>query len=153
VGAVGRELGRKEGEGKQDRYFIKIIKECKRMLSKNEMIKNFKSVGEKYGFPVVEKGNKATLKAINTDGKQVDWIKYNRDTDIVTCIGNTDQCNIWLRDTRKDLTAEKIMQFVDDLNKVFDLQGDKFTIRNLIDPEDWQEITNVPDAHADARYI
>jgi hypothetical protein len=119
-----------------------------------KMFDKFKTVGEKYGFQVIEKGNEIILTAINTDGKQVNWIKYNKNTDTVSYIGNTDNCNIWFCDTRKDLTPEQIIEFVNDLNVIFELvDEEKFKVRDLIDPEDWQEIVNINDAYTDERYI
>ncbi len=46
------------------------------------------------------------------------------------------------------------MQFVQELNEVFKLDADnRFLVRDLIDPEDWQEIAQVQDAYQDMRYL
>jgi len=113
----------------------------------------FMRLGEKYGFKVMAQGSKLNLYAKNTDNQWTQWISYDSQKNSVSCRGNTDHLNIWLYDTRKDLTPEKCLSFVEDLNKAFLLTGkDRFQIKELIDPEDWQEIAQVKDAHQDERY-
>lgn len=119
---------------------------------KANTINKFKELGKKYNFKIEVSGI-ATLKARNTDKEYVDWIKYNPDTDTISYIGNTDHTNIWLCETRKDFTPEKTLQFINDLNNVFELGEEGFKVRDLIDPEDWQEIANVRDAYKDERYL
>lgn len=121
-------------------------------------IKRFKELAHKYGFNIVEgKTNEGlgyvALQAKNTNDKHTDWIKYYVDNDKVQLIGNTDQCNIWFYETRKDFTPEKINSFITELNKVFNLGGEGFLIRDLIDPEDWQVLAGVRDAYKDDRYF
>ena len=53
--------------------------------------------------------------------------------------------------TRKRYSATA---FVRELNAVFGLSAEQqFRFRDLIDPEDWQEIAQVPDAYQDSRYL
>jgi hypothetical protein len=118
----------------------------------NVTVNNFIELGKKYNFNVVTNGNYVNLIALNTDGEEVNWITYYISQDTVSYLGNTDNCNLWFGETRKDLTPEKCIDFVADLNAVFDLQDDKFLLKSLIDPEDWQEIANVNDAYSDIRY-
>ena len=113
----------------------------------------FEDFCNKYGFSMSIIDNKYTIVAKNTSNKNVNWITYNSETDIVKYLGNTDNCNLWFCDTRKDFTAEKTIQFVDDLNELFNLEGEeKLLVKELIDPEDWQEIANVRNAYEDLRY-
>lgn len=112
-------------------------------------IKAFKEVGDKYGFPVIEKGNYIVMKAGNTDGKLTEWIKYTPKSDMISITGNTDNMNIWLHETRPDMTANKCIQFVRELSNALDYI---LRVKDLVDPEDWQEIANVDDAMEDIRY-
>lgn len=118
-------------------------------------ITTFEAIGDKYGFPVIAVDeNVKVMKAKNTDGKYIDWIRYNIENETVTLVGNTDNCNIWLYETRKDFTPEKIVAFVSDLNYALSLHDrDRLKLCELIDPEDWQEIAGINDAHLDARYL
>lgn len=127
------------------------ISECKI----RDVIQKFKDLAQQYGFEIVQDNEKYSLCAKEKyDEKWTPWINYYSDKDEVCCVGNTDNMNIWLCDTRKDLTPEMCVQFVDSLNEVFALSGDdKFFVRELIDPEDWQEIANVRDASEDIRYV
>lgn len=113
----------------------------------------FMRLGEKYGFKVMAQGCKLNLYAKNTDNQWTQWISYDSQKNNVSCRGNTDYLNIWLGDTRKDMTPEKCLSFVEELNQTFFLTGnDRFLIKDLIDPEDWQEIAQVRDAYKDERY-
>lgn len=86
----------------------------------------------------------------NTDGEYVVWI-YRIDNAI--CVkGNTDELNIWLSDTRKDLTVDKLVEFIKNLNDWSKNYGYAIPMRVIVDPEDWQELANVCDAHEDKRY-
>lgn len=119
----------------------------------NTYVEDFKKLGGKYGFPIVEFNGKAVLTAKDTHNEDVHWITYDLEKDTLSFIGNTDNCNIWLCDTRKDFTPEKVVQFVKDLNEIFKLTGENvFTVKELIDPEDWQGIAKVNDAFNDIRY-
>lgn len=122
-------------------------------------VNKFKQLIEKYDFTTREgvtlDGEKyISLEANTISNDKIDWLKYYPEKDAIQLIGNTDQCNIWFCDTRKDFTPEKITDFVKELNDIFEL-GDKevFTIKELIDPEDWQVIAGIYDAYEDERYI
>lgn len=122
-------------------------------------VSNFKRLIEKYDFTLGEgnnnkKGKYVSLEATTTDGGKISWLKYYPENDTIQLIGNTDQCNIWFCDTRKDFTPEKITEFVKELNDVFEFNGEEvFTIKELIDPEDWQVIAGIYNAYEDKRYI
>ena len=73
-------------------------------------------------------------------------------SDLFSITGNTDQCNLWFYDTRPDLTPEKLIEFVKDLNEALE-PDEPILLKTLIDPEDWQEIAEVRDASNDERYI
>lgn len=112
----------------------------------------------KYGFKAKCQGGhqciatRWSISAQNTDGEWTEWFFYNVDFRFVYVRGNTDNLNLWLHETRPDMTAERCIQMVDDLNKLF--QGDcvRFAVSSLIDPEDWQEIAGIQDAYEDPRY-
>lgn len=107
----------------------------------------------KYGFRARTLGDNVLVFARNVDGCWVTWIKYNTKRNSVCCVGNTDHLNLWFSVTRSDLTSEKLIAFVAELNQILKLKGEEhFFIWELIDPEDWAEIANVIDAHADPRY-
>lgn len=117
-------------------------------------INAFCALAEKHGFKIRQGKDGLRLCAKNTDGHWVSWIGFNPNADRVFWFGNTDNLNIWLGDTRKDFTPEKCLQFVGELNKALNLTKDnRFIVRELIDPEDWQEIAQVCDAHEDERYL
>ena len=117
-------------------------------------INAFYSLAEKYGFKIRRCKDGFRLCAKNTDGHWVSWIGFNPNADRTFWFGNTDQLNIWLSDTRKDFSPEKCLLFVGELNKVLGLMGDnRFRVRELIDPEDWQGMAWVDDAYADKRFL
>ena len=118
----------------------------------NEKAKKLKFVAEKYGFMARSLGNTTALFCKDTDGHNRKWITYDQKKDCYTIVGNTDHLNLWLYETRPDLTPERIIQFVKDLNAVLETEEEPILLRNLIDPEDWQEITGIPDADEDDRY-
>lgn len=115
---------------------------------------NFKiNVGNKYNFKININETVVSLIALNTDNKEVEWINYNIQNDTVSYLGNTDNCNLWFCETRKDFTPKKCIEFVSDLNTAFELPKDyNFLLKNLVGPEDWQEIANIHDAYEDERY-
>ena len=121
-------------------------------------VSNFKRLIEKYDFTNsggnnIKKGYYVSLEATTTNEGKIEWLKYYPESDTIQLMGNTDQCCIWFSDTRSDFTPEKITEFVKELNNVFKLCGEElFTIKELIDPEDWQEIAGVYDAYKDERY-
>ncbi|MCI8617396.1 MAG: hypothetical protein HFJ60_04040 [Clostridia bacterium] len=113
-----------------------------------------KSVCKKYNFKYVEYSeNKIALCAKDTDRHWSDWIKLDLKNKDVTLVGNTDNCNFWFCDTRKDMTPEKIIEFVADLNTMLRKFNNSYiSVKSLIDPEDWQEVAKVQDAYEDNRY-
>lgn len=118
-----------------------------------ETIQNFKELAKRYGFKVLSEGACFKLCAKNTDNQWTRWIGFYSKEDKVSIFGNTDHLNIWLGDTRKDLSPEKCIQFIEELNEIFKLPDDnKLLIKELIDPEDWQVIADVRDAYQDERY-
>ena len=58
--------------------------------------------------------------------------------------------NVW--NDEKDLTADKLVEFVKDLNNWSENYGWSIPTRVVIDAEDWQEIAGVCDAYKDKRY-
>lgn len=44
------------------------------------------------------------------------------------------------------------MSFVTELNAALEMGETPILLKTLIDPEDWQEIADIPDAYADPRY-
>ena len=117
-------------------------------------IQKFQELGTRYGFHVSRSGNGYALYAQNTDHQWSEWLRYDPEKERVSYRGNTDHLNLWFYETRPDLTPEKCLAFVQKLNEVFGLsQGQQFRFRDLIDPEDWQEIAQVPDAYRDSRYL
>lgn len=114
----------------------------------------FLEVARDYGFEMRDEDDTIVLVAKNTDGEDVEWIRLNKKAGVVKVLGNTDHCNLWFHMTRKDLTPDILMHFVQDLNRVFQLKGKHaISLRDLIDPEDWQEIAGIHDAHLDERYL
>lgn len=106
-----------------------------------------------YGFRARPLGENVLIFARNIDGCWVTWIKYNARLNSVCCMGNTDYLNLWLGVTRSDLTPEMCIAFLTELNSILDLHGEnRFHLWELIDPEDWEELANVVDAHTDPRY-
>lgn len=120
----------------------------------NIYVEGLERLGEKYKFKVTREENKIKLAAKNTDGNYTDWIIYDVERDSILYSGNTDNCNIWFCETRKDFTPEIVIDFVKDLNEIFDLKDDeRFFVKELIDPEDWQEIAGINNAYDDKRYV
>ena len=122
------------------------------MSNKEICVKKFREVCQKYGFSTITLGNKEILVTKDTDDYDVNWITYDTEKDTVSFSGNTDYLNLWFYETRKDLTPDKIVEFVKDLNEALELEGDKILVKELIDPEDWQEIADIHDAYEDLRY-
>ena len=127
-------------------------KNRKSFSSENRILTNFLIIGQKYDFRTEFTKYGACLYARDTDGEYSPWIKYNMKEDTFSIIGNTDQCNFWFYDTRPDLTPDKLIEFVKDLNWALE-PDEPILLKTLIDPEDWQEIAGVRDAYEDTRYI
>lgn len=117
----------------------------------NEIIENMKVLAEKYGFEVGKTNEGVNLICKDMNGNNVNWIMYNQRDEMIQIVGNTDNCNLWFHITRPDMTPERIIQFVEDLNIALEVVL-PLQIKDLIDPEDWQEIAGVCDAHKDRRY-
>lgn len=118
------------------------------------VVVGLEKLGKKYKFETIVEDDKAILLAKNTSGEDVDWIIYNIKEDTVSHLGDSDNCNLWFYDTRKDFTSDILVEFVQDLNELFELKDmERFIVRNLIDPEDWQEITGIHDAYEDERFF
>ena len=120
----------------------------------NDYKEKLKNVCKNYKFKYVENSeNKISLCAKNTDKEWINWITLDLKEKEVTLVGNTDQCNLWFYNTRKDMTPDKIIEFVAELNTMFREFNDSYiSVKSLIDPEDWQEIAQVQDAYEDDRY-
>lgn len=113
---------------------------------------SLKEVANKYGFKEQHATNSISLMAKDTDKHWVKWVTYDIAKDTIY-FDNTDCLNIWLCDTRPDLTPERLMEFVKELNSSFGFEGeDRLQLKQLVDPEDWQEIAKVRDASTDKRY-
>lgn len=52
------------------------------------------------------------------DGNVIEWIKYSPKSDTVSIIGNTDNMNIWLHETRPDMTTDKYNQLLKAFAKI-----------------------------------
>lgn len=116
--------------------------------------KQLKNICKKFNFKYNEiSEDRISLCAKNTDRHWENWIELDLKNKDVSLIGNTDHCNFWFCDTRKDMTPDKIMEFVAELNTMLrDFNSSYIKVSNLIDPEDWQALANVKDAYDDDRY-
>lgn len=118
----------------------------------NRILTNFLIVGQKYDFKTELTKYGACLYAKNTDGEDCPWIKYNEHINTFSINGNTDHLYLWFYDTRPDLTPEKLISFIKDLNWALE-PNEPILLKELIAPEDWQEIADVRDAYDDERYV
>ena len=113
-------------------------------------------LAREYGFKSRCSSGAATITARNTDGRWTTWFSASIEKDSGRWHirgNNTDQCNIWLCQTRPDMTPERCVEFFDRLNETLGLFGeDKIRMSTWIDPEDWQNIAGVNDAYKDERY-
>lgn len=127
------------------------------------MVKEIKKIAERYEFMAEIVKKKASsnygsmefviIKARNTDGKLINWLSIFPQDKIVAG-NNTDQCNIWLYLTRPDLSADDLVKLFSEIEDALGFEGnDRELLRTYVNPEDWQEIAKVPDAHEDFRYI
>ena len=137
-----------------DSWFEEVPKNAKK--DKNDLqtstINKMKEICWKYNFKNKISQNKCSILAKNTDNKYEEWIFYDLDKEDFILIGNTDQMNLWFCETRKDLTADKLLELTKDLNEILNEYNLSVEVSTLIDPEDWQEIANVNDAYEDIRY-
>lgn len=127
------------------------------ITTKNSAVNDFTYLAGKYQFRFQQSGaTKDTfsvcIQAKNTDGIFTNWIVYYPFKQELQIIGNTDELNLWFCDTRSDMTPNKILSLIDDINISLEDADINVNVKDLIDPEDWQEIANVPDASEDERY-
>lgn len=128
------------------------LKDENNTLLFNYLYGSLESISQKYGFVTKGSRNNISLYARNIDGVLTEWIKLEKTQKEIKpiIIGNTGNLNLWFCKTRKDLTPDVLILFVKDLNdKVFVPLNQVYTLSFLIDPEDWQEIVKVTDAHLD----
>lgn len=145
-------------------------------------MKNDKSAGkitkelcDKYGFKTrfagINDNFYCEVYAKNTDGKDVIWFEIqlsNHDSaegipfePIITIYGNTDQKNIWLCDTRKDLSLENIIDFCKAISEICNCKltttpstkNNEIYIHRLVDIEDLQEIKGFKSLDDISQYI
>lgn len=86
------------------------------------------------------------IRAKNTDGRWVTWFTIFPDDKGQRKVSgnNTDQCNIWLNETRPDMTPERCIEFFEVLSHTMGLYGEsKLKMSMWIDPEDWQSIAGI----------
>lgn len=121
-------------------------------------------VAEKYGFnakiisgyehcieSLNTKNNPSVqIYAKNTDGRWVKWFLFDSVREVFYG-DETDRLNIWLCDTRKDLTADMLLHFFREIYIALNITGNDILMR-YVDPEDWEEIADVPNAYNDPRY-
>lgn len=111
---------------------------------------------EQFGFKGLYANEESVdIRAKNTDGRWRTWFTLMPDFKGVLKIsgGGTDTLNIWLHETRPDMTPERCIEFFEEISRTLGLFGeDKLVPSDLIDPEDWQEIAGVHDAYEDERY-
>lgn len=136
--------------GVPDRLYSELADKV--FYGKNDFQREFKELAKKYKFKIVENGNDLSLCAKNTDKEWSEWIIYNTKNNKIMLIGNTDQCNFWFCNTRKDLTPERLIEFKNDLNFILNKIDYEIELKTMIDPEDWQEIAGIRDAYDDPRY-
>ncbi len=122
----------------------------------SSMVECLAEVAKEYGFKTVRDGDYSiTFRAKSTDGHWVSWFTIIPSLKGARHIkgNNTDQANIWLGETRPDMTPERCIAFFEEINHTLGLFGeDRVEPSEWIDPEDWQIIANVHDAYTDARY-
>ena len=130
-------------------------RKCEAMVVLYEQIKrNMIQVADYYGFNLIidDCAYTITLQAKNVEGVWTNWLTYELKEDRVLR-DNSAWLNIWLNQTRPDLTADALVCLVNDLNLALLRQEDeKIKIYELINRRDWQKIAGVEDALKDARF-
>lgn len=129
------------------------------------MYEQIKEITEKYGFQTeithkvitstqgASHGEHIVIKAKNLEGQYVKWFAIIPKLQFVVG-SNTGHCNVWLYLTRPDLTADMLVKMFTELGDAIGLKSDeRELLRSYVDPEDWQEIAGVSNAHEDARYM
>lgn len=105
---------------------------------------------DEYGFKLTDEDGEYIIWGIETvDEEPVEWLWYNPVTDIVQAT-DTDKNNMWLYESRPDLSADDIVEMIGRLAVILD--WDDLVVEKMVDPEDWQEIAGVRDAYADERF-
>ncbi len=134
-----------------------------------------KNLCDKYKFKTVISGINDNIyyeiHAKNTDNKDVLWFDIqiaNHDSNygkpfepIITIYGNTDQNNIWLSQTRKDLSLKDIMDFCIKISKLCNCKlvtkytdkPNEINIHRLVDLEDLQEFKDYVSLEDLQKYI
>lgn len=119
------------------------------------MVECLAKVAQEYGFKTKCDSESIQIRAKDTDGHWCNWFTIIPDSK-GTCkiIGNnTDQADIWLHETRPDLTPERCVEFFETISRTLGLYGDNRILpTEWIDPEDWQCIACIHDAYSDERY-
>ena len=127
------------------------------ITTKNSAVNDFIYIAGKYQFLWQQQGVtkdtfSVSIQAKNTDGIFVDWFVYYPFKQELQIVGDTDDLNLWFCDTRSDMTPNKILSLIDDINISLEDADINVSVKDLIDPEDWQEIANIRDAYEDKRY-
>ena len=113
-----------------------------------EMKRRVRTIAQNYDLAARFTETEISLCAKDTDDDWCKWVRYDIARDRIV-YSDTDTANIWLCDTKPLLDADGAIELVRAINWAFDAH---LMVRQLIDPEDWQEIAKVPDASEDARY-
>lgn len=126
-------------------------------MKNKELVKQYKeelkNICSKYNFKYKELSEEEIcLCAKNMNEQWEKWIEFDLKKRDIQIAGNTDQCNFWFYNTRKDMTPDKINSFVGDINELFRKFGKYTKVKTLIDSEDWQEIAGIDDAYKDNLY-
>lgn len=113
--------------------------------------KSLEILAVKYGFQVVETNEEIGLYCTAANQRNKKWLSYKKATDQARLAGDTVLCNLWFSKTRPDLTAERLMELVPDLNNALDM-GDPYLLRELIGKKDWEAIAGIDNAEEDPRW-
>lgn len=113
--------------------------------------KSLAILAEKYGFQVAETKEEIGLYCTAANGHERKWLSYKKATNQAHLAGNTVLCNLWFSKTRPDLTAERLLELVPDLNDALDM-GDPYLLRELIGKKDWEAIAGIDNAEEDPRW-
>lgn len=151
-----------------DNYISKVFGEktndkiqVEEPIDKQNLGTFLKELCDKYGFKTKFSGSNdnyfCNVYAKNTDGNYVFWFDIqlsNHDSaygntfePVITLRGNTDQNNIWLSDTRKDLSLKDITDFCITIAKICNCKlvtkhtdkPNEINIHHIVDLEDLQE--------------